>query len=212
MRHNNVLPNGHFRKHWERRVKTWFNQPGRKQRRRLARTKKAAMLAPRPIDGMLRPAVRCPTNKYNIKLRAGRGFTLEELKAAGISRRYAPTVGIAVDHRRRNRSEESLALNASRLRAYMSRLVVFPRRHGRVKSGDTNPADIPTGAEWARSAVLPVKQRVVREKARAITDEERQGPSQYERLRMAWSEEKNRGLNAKRAKERAEEEANKVKK
>ena len=37
-------------------------------------------MAPRPVDGLLRPAVRCPTIKYNTKLRAGRGFTLEELK------------------------------------------------------------------------------------------------------------------------------------
>jgi hypothetical protein len=29
----------------------------------------------------------------------GRGFTLEELKAAGISKKLAPTIGIAVDHR-----------------------------------------------------------------------------------------------------------------
>ena len=24
---NNVIPNAHFRKHWQTRVKTWFNQP-----------------------------------------------------------------------------------------------------------------------------------------------------------------------------------------
>jgi len=80
MKHNNVLPNQHFRKDWKIRVKTWFDQPGRKLRRRLNRVKKAAKLAPRPIDGLLRPAVRGQTLKYNTKLRAGRGFTLEELK------------------------------------------------------------------------------------------------------------------------------------
>ena len=79
-RHNNQLPNGHFHKDWQRRVKTWFDQPGRKSSRRLARMKKAATIAPRPVDGPLRPAVRCPTIKYNTKLRAGRGFTLAELK------------------------------------------------------------------------------------------------------------------------------------
>ena len=212
MKHNNVLPNGHFHKDWARRVKTWFNQPARKQRRRIARSRRAAYLAPRPIDGLLRPAVRCPTTKYNVKLRAGRGFTLEELKAAEIPRRLAPTIGIAVDHRRKNRSEEGLKLNVRRLRAYQARLVVFPRRHGRVKKGDTNPADVPKGAEFAKGGAFPVKQVAVKEKARKVTEEERKGCSQYEKLRMAWKEEKLRGYNAKRAKERAEEEANKVNK
>jgi large subunit ribosomal protein L13e len=34
VRHNNVIPNGHFKKKWQFRVKTWFNQPARKLRRR----------------------------------------------------------------------------------------------------------------------------------------------------------------------------------
>ena len=34
VRHNNVVPNGHFHKWWQRNVVTWFNQPGRKVRRR----------------------------------------------------------------------------------------------------------------------------------------------------------------------------------
>ena len=80
MKHNNQLPNAHFRKDWQRRVKTWFDQPGKKHTRRRLRQEKAARIAPRPVDGLLRPAVRCPTFKYNMKMRAGRGFTLAELK------------------------------------------------------------------------------------------------------------------------------------
>ena len=79
-KHNNMVHNNHFHKDWQRYVKTWFNQPGRKKRRRQARTKKALRVAPRPVAGALRPVVRCPTFRYNIKERAGRGFTLEELK------------------------------------------------------------------------------------------------------------------------------------
>ena len=37
---------------------------------------------PRPVAGSLRPAVRPPTQRYNMKLRAGKGFTLEELKVS----------------------------------------------------------------------------------------------------------------------------------
>lgn len=77
---NEMIPNAHFKKHWERYVKTWFNQPGRKKRRRLARQKKAAAIAPRPALGWVRPVVHCQTFKYNSRVRAGRGFTLEELK------------------------------------------------------------------------------------------------------------------------------------
>ena len=77
---NNIVPNVHFHKDWQTRVRTWFNQPARKQRRRDNRAKKAKAIAPRPVGGRLRPIVRCPTFKYNSRVRAGRGFTLEELK------------------------------------------------------------------------------------------------------------------------------------
>jgi len=34
VKHNNVIPNGHFKKDWQNYVRTWFNQPARKKRRR----------------------------------------------------------------------------------------------------------------------------------------------------------------------------------
>merc|ERR1719253_710888 len=68
------------------------------------------------------------TQRYNSKARLGRGFTLDELKAAGIAKKLAPTVGIAVDHRRKNRCTESLQENAARLKLYKSKLLVIPRR------------------------------------------------------------------------------------
>lgn len=79
MKHNNQLPNGHFHKHWQVRVRTWLDQAGRKKRRRTARVEKAKRMAPRPTDA-LRPAVRCQTVKYNTRVRSGRGFTFEEVK------------------------------------------------------------------------------------------------------------------------------------
>nr|AFK38490.1 unknown [Lotus japonicus] len=99
VKHNNVIPNGHFRKHWQNYVKTWFNQPARKTRRRLARQKKAVKIFPKPTAGPLRPIVHGQTLKYNMKVRAGRGFSLEEPKAAGVPRKLAPTIGISVDPR-----------------------------------------------------------------------------------------------------------------
>uniref|UniRef100_A0A3B5K0R6 60S ribosomal protein L13 n=1 Tax=Takifugu rubripes TaxID=31033 RepID=A0A3B5K0R6_TAKRU len=102
---NGMILNPHFHKDWQKRVRTWFNQPARKIRRRKARLVKARLVAPRPVAGPLRPQVRCPTVRYHTKVRAGRGFTLEELKAAGIHKKTARTIGIAVDARRRNRPQ-----------------------------------------------------------------------------------------------------------
>ena len=90
---NQMIPNAHFHKEWDRYVKTWFNQPARKERRRKMRAKKAAAVAPRPMR-TLRPVVRCPTFRYNVKQRAGRGFSLEELKTAGISKKLVSKVYI----------------------------------------------------------------------------------------------------------------------
>jgi large subunit ribosomal protein L13e len=94
-----------------------------------ARDKKAKAVFPRPTAGALRPVVHSQTQRYNTKIRAGRGFTLDELKVrpagravrrpghspvrrvsqeAGIPVKYAPTIGICVDHRRKNRSNEGL--------------------------------------------------------------------------------------------------------
>ncbi len=68
-----------------------------------------------------------------MKIREGRGFTLAELKEAGIARKQARGVGIVVDHRRRNLSEEGKALNVERLKAYKEKLIVFPRKKGADK-------------------------------------------------------------------------------
>jgi len=45
-----------------------------------ARQKKAVKIFPKPTAGPLRPVVHGQTVKYNMKLRAGKGFSLEELK------------------------------------------------------------------------------------------------------------------------------------
>merc|ERR1712111_292918 len=88
---------------------------------------KAAQVAPRPLK-TLKPVVRCPTLKYNIKTRVGRGFTLAELKDAGMSKKEAQTIGISVDVRRHNRSVEALQLNVQRLKEYKAKLILFPSR------------------------------------------------------------------------------------
>ncbi|EFN87709.1 60S ribosomal protein L13 [Harpegnathos saltator] len=80
--------------------------------------------------------VHCPTFRYHTKVHAGRGFTLAELKTSGLNKRFARTVGIAVDPRRRNKSVESLQTNVQRLKEYRAKLILFPTNGKKPKPGD----------------------------------------------------------------------------
>lgn len=91
-----------------------------------------------------------------MRVRAGRGFTLEELRAAGVSAKQAPTIGIAVDHRRTNKSKESLDENVARIKAYMAKLVIAPS-----KGGAKTAAARAEFAKLAQSAAAaPIRQPV----------------------------------------------------
>lgn len=203
MKHNNQIPNNHFRKQWQRRVMTWFDQAGQKKARRTTRALKAARVAPRPVD-TLRPAVRCQTVKYNTKLRSGRGFTAQELKAAGMTRQMAMSVGISVDHRRRNRCQESLELNKARLEAYKSKLILLPKKgSAAVLAAAQTVSNVATAFPVVKSVESV-------EAARAVTAEEAEF-SAYKTLRAAQSTARYAGIRAKRAAIKAEEAANKLK-
>lgn len=175
MKGNNVLPNAHFRKDWQLFIKTWLNQPGKKQARRQVRAEKAKKLAPRPLN-KLRPIVRGQTNKYNTRVRAGRGFTLAELKAAGIRSKEAQGLGISVDHRRTNKSDEAFQQNVLRLKTYKSKLVVFPRHSGKkgMRRGDSKKEEQKAVATVKDvQSVFPIAVVHKREKPRKITQKER---------------------------------------
>ena len=203
-RHNNLLHNNHFHKDWQRRVRVWFDQAGRKKSRRNARAAKAAALGMRPLQP-LRPAVRGQTLKYNTKMRQGRGFTLEELKAAGIRKVEARSIGIPVDHRRKNKSEESLKLNTDRLKAYKERLIVFPRRTKKSKGQMPDISSITTTR--ATSDAFPIPAGMTLEAPRAITAEEKEGEA-FRTLRMARAIHRHEGARQARQAKRDEEVAN----
>lgn len=199
----------HFHKDWQRRVTTWFNQPARKIRRRKARQAKARLVAPRPVSGPIRPIVRCPTIRYHTKVRAGRGFSLEELKAAGMNKKVARTIGISVDHRRRNKSTESLQMNVQRLKEYRSKLIIFPRKPSKPKKGDSSAEELKMATQL-KGTVMPIRNIYKKEKARLITDEERNFKA-FASLCMARSNARLFGIRAKRAKEAAEQDMEKKK-
>ncbi|KAI4212701.1 MAG: hypothetical protein LQ351_004592 [Letrouitia transgressa] len=187
--------------------------PGRKSRRRNARLQKAAAVAPRPVD-KLRPIVRCPSLKYNRRVRAGRGFSLDELKEAGIPRKLAPTIGIAVDPRRRNPSTESLDPNVARLKAYRARLILFPRRAGQHKQLDSSKDAVEAakrGDNVIRNtgAVLPIANIAAAEAVGEVKRSELPEGTKdaYRTLRLARSDARLVGVREKRAKAKAEEAA-----
>jgi large subunit ribosomal protein L13e len=84
--------------------------------------------------------VHAPTQKYSAKVRLGKGFTGTELAAAKLHPAAAQKLGIAVDWRRRNRCEESLAVNVERLELYKKSLIM-------LKKGET--------AEQVKGVVMP---------------------------------------------------------
>ncbi|PLW31406.1 hypothetical protein PCANC_16732 [Puccinia coronata f. sp. avenae] len=206
-RGDNVLHKNHFRKDWQRRVKTWFDQPGAKKRRRNARQAKAAAAGVRPTS-LLRPAVRCQTVRYNRRIRAGRGFTSAELASAGIRRKEALSIGIPYDHRRRNKSEEGVSINVERLKAYKERLIIFPKNAKKPGKGDST--DLSAATTQDVSGPLPLPSGTQPEAPRAITSEELQFNA-FRALRQARAAQRQAGVWKARKQKKEEEDAAKKK-
>jgi len=209
-KHNNVIQNAHFKKDWQNRVKTWFDQPARKIRRKNVRKALAAKVAPRPTS-KLRPIVRCPTIKYNKKQRLGRGFTLEEIKAAGLNKNFARTIGIAVDYRRRNKSVESLQKNVQRLKEYRSKLILFPKKLSKPHKGDATTEEMSVATQLVSKDIIPVDEVTETEAPRAITEDEAKF-SAYQTLRKARANKRLHDFRLVKAKKKADEEKNAPKK
>ena len=209
VKHNNIVPNVHLRKHWQRRTKCHFDQPAAKLRRRQRRDAKSKAMSPRPIQ-KLRPIVSSTTRRYAGKVRYGRGFTLQELKAAGLSAGFARTVGIAVDHRRTNTSVEQLQLNTERLSTYKSKLILFPRKEGKPKAGQIkdSTADAlkgPAAQNQVSGRVLPYAAPVQATEYVAISDADKKR-NVHSILRVARVTQRYTG---RRLKRKEEEEAEK---
>ncbi len=147
----------------------------------------------------MRPVVVPQTQRYNFKVRKGRGFTPVELKKAGVPMKLARTIGIAVDKRRRNKSEAAIAVNVDRIKEYKSKLVVFPKSANKPKKGDATKEQLANVAQNTHKDIIPIKKAKLTVTARKITDEERK-TSVFETLRKKHIDRK---LEPKRAKKRA---------
>lgn len=129
------------------------------------------------------------------------------LQEAGIPKRFAPTVGIAVDGRRQNLSEESLAANVARLKAYKERLIVFPRKSNNPKKGDTktNPREVEKTTLISSALPIAPTDIAFKEISKSDVPEAIEGGA-YMKLRNARAWKRHAGAREKREKERAEAE------
>jgi large subunit ribosomal protein L13e len=103
VKHKNSISNGHFRKHWQKYVKTDFDKPLNKIKRRNKRKSKLTNInrynfCPKNI---LRPVITNQTKMYNLKVRLGGGFSNNEINKSNVSHKIASSIGISVDKRRR---------------------------------------------------------------------------------------------------------------
>jgi large subunit ribosomal protein L13e len=144
----------------------------------------------------------CFCLQYNLKQRSGRGFTLEELKEAGINKVMARTIGISVDHRRQNKSVESMQINVQRLKEYKSRLIVFPRKGG-AKKGDATPEEVASAVQLVGDIVAAPK--ATSAVSYGVVTDEMKAFNAYSTLRGARNTAKLVGKRIKAAKAKAEE-------
>jgi len=209
VKHNNIIPNVHLRKHWSRQKNHTHNdQPAAKLRRYKRRQAKAAKLFPRPIQ-KLRPVVASQTRRYAGKVRYGRGFSLLELSTAGLSARFARTVGIAVDHRRTNANNDALQLNVERLKTYKDKLILWPRvadkpKNGQIKDATAEKLKSAAASTQVSGKPLPRAKPEQADEFTAITDELKKGNNAYSKLRTLRTIKHYTGRRIKRAQEAAE--------
>ena len=170
--HNNAMQRPHLRKHWKKWVKTFFNQPAKKHKRLQKRKERASKLFPRPLNA-LRPVVAKCTARYSGQPRLGRGFSLEELRQAGLHPSFARSIGIAVDHRRTNKSVESLQRNIKKLKGFVEKLVLLPRKTGKPKKGNngvlSDATEVPQLVQNTNRKVLGAPEIALREKPGTIS-------------------------------------------
>ena len=131
---------------------------------------------------------------------------------AGIPRKLAPTIGISVDPRRQNLSEESLAANVERLKAYKARLVLFPRSAKSQKDGEASAKEVKEHREKGHDDkvkrvhhAFPISNKVVIEEGKIADHEPTENA--YKTLRTARSDARLSGKREKRAKAKEEEAA-----
>lgn len=180
--HNNIVAQSGFKKKWELMSKVVFDQPMKAKKRREVRQAKALRIFPRPSK-TLRPVVQLAAVDKKHRSHLGRGFTVQELKAVGVHPNLARTIGISVDLRRTNKSQEAQDRNVQRLKEYLSKLVLFPRKAGKPRKGPIadSTQDKITKAVQVK-VPLPFKKEVKPVEFRKITEADTEKGSVYKKI------------------------------
>ncbi|XP_038955219.1 large ribosomal subunit protein eL13-like [Rattus norvegicus] len=179
---NGMILKPHFHKDRQQRVDTWFYRPGCEIHRCKTGQAKVHRIAPRPMPGPIRPIVRCPTVRYHTKV-PGRGFSLEELRVAGVNKNMARTICICVDPRRQNTSTKSLQAKVQHLKeGYRSKLIRFPRKPSAPKKGDRSAEEFKLAIQLT-GPVMPI--RNVYKKVKGRSHHRRRTFKAFASLRMA---------------------------
>ena len=127
------------------------------------------------------------------------------MQEAGISPKKALTIGICVDHRRVNKSVESLQTNIQRLKEYKAKLITLPKK----KKGQAAP-NVAGLKQLVQRNVMAIVPPSPRTRARAITAEERKA-NVFKSMRVARADARLVGMRQKREDQAAAEEALKKK-
>lgn len=124
-------------------------------------------------------------------------------QSAGIPKKLAPTIGIAVDHRRKNRSLEGLQANVQRLKTYKAKLVVFPRRARKFKAGDSTAEELASATQVQGSYMPIVREKPAVELVKVT--EEMKSFNAYAKLRVERMNTRHVGARMKKAAEAEKE-------
>jgi large subunit ribosomal protein L13e len=129
---------------------------------------------------------------------------------------FAKTIGITVDHRRKNRSQESFEANKARLTNYLSKLVLYPKHEGhfvtKAKNGilnDTPKVIVVLIQDQQTVATAPTVNTLAPlvKRVRSVSKlelERLRKSSAYRSIRQEWNNQRNEGQRQKKAREAAE--------
>mmetsp|Transcript_32996 Transcript_32996/g.64452 ORF Transcript_32996/g.64452 Transcript_32996/m.64452 type:complete len:231 (-) Transcript_32996:562-1254(-) len=124
VKHNNTTKSGHFKKSWQKKVKTWFKSPSKKLKRRINRSEeKKRRYAKDLIIKSFRPIVHCPTRIHNLRVKIGRGFSSNEILNSSVPVKICNSIGISIDKRRKNKKKNRF-FNEKRLENFFKKIDV----------------------------------------------------------------------------------------
>ena len=110
----------------------------------------------------------------------------------------------------RNKSVESLQLNAQRLKEYKSKMILFPINAKKPRKGDSTPEEIAKAVQLAGNVVMPIKPVVKRARAMAITEDMKKFGA-FQTIRQARAYKRLHGIRAKKAADAEADELSKKK-